>query len=523
MRSIVIHLPQGTVRTTPARTGQTLAQAIFLTGLWAQTPLCSGMGKCGLCKVRFRSEAPSPRREEIKRLGPEAVEQGWRLACLHPAMPVELDLPDPARAARPCRQGDILPNAPLGLAVDLGTTSVHWAAVQKEKITASGSELNAQMGLGGEIMARLAFARQDQGLSQLRQLILEQLKAVAASLGRRPDSLCVAGNPAMLALLLNLDVSGLAAAPYASPLRGGSMHSLDPALPPAYIPPVYAPFVGADLSAGLAALLLAPKAAMEFPFLLADLGTNGEFILALSPEAMFCASVPMGPALEGVGLQCGRTAGPGAITAFTLGPQGPVPQYFQDSARSPSAAPPGITGTGHLSLAALLLRSGILDHNGLFQTTAQSGPVHPLHARLQRLVTQIRDEPAFQAAPGLLVPGTDFEEILKVKAAFNLAFSRLLHTAGIPSGELRGVHLAGAMGEYVSVADLVTLGFIPKALKERIHRQGNTSLRGAALLVRDPRVRSALERLPAPQLVDLAADPQLGQQFMQRMVFHHVR
>ena len=519
MERIVITLPEGTRRETEANLSRTLAQAVFLLGLWENVPLCSGLGKCGLCRVRFLDNAPAPRREEIARLGQERVDQGWRLSCLHPAAPCEIELPQPTRAARPSRHGRIDARSEAALAVDLGTTTLHWAALQDGKITASGSELNAQIGLGGEIMARLAFSLRPEGANVLRNLVLDQLKYLAASLNNPVGSLCIAGNPAMLALLFGRNPSSLASSPYALPLRGGSLEQLDSALPPAYLPPLYAPFVGADLSAGLAALTLAPDAKPEYPFLLADLGTNGEFILALSPSESLCASVPMGPALEGVGLRCGRTAGPGAITGFTLGPAGPTPQYFEND----RSGPPGITGTGHLSLVALLLRAGLLRTDGRFLADAAQVAATPLLGRLAARLFTAQDEPAFRINDDLALPASDVEQILKVKAAFNLAFSRLLAEAGLQSGDLAALHLAGAMGEHVSLADLETLGFLPPGLAARTRKQGNTSLRGAVLLLQSPQARKALEGMAPPRLVDLAADPELGSQFMQRMVFAHVR
>jgi len=48
---------------------QTLAQRIFLAGLWDGVPLCAGLGKCGLCRVRYVEAPPPPNNEDLKRLG----------------------------------------------------------------------------------------------------------------------------------------------------------------------------------------------------------------------------------------------------------------------------------------------------------------------------------------------------------------------------------------------------------------------------------------------------------------------
>ncbi|MEI3479344.1 MAG: ASKHA domain-containing protein [Bilophila sp.] len=69
------------------------------------------------------------------------------------------------------------------------------------------------------------------------------------------------------------------------------------------------------------------------------------------------------------------------------------------------------------------------------------------------------------------------EEILKVKAAFSLAFECLLDAAGLESRDVARVYLGGALGEYASGEALETLGFLPPGLRSRVTAAGNTSLR----------------------------------------------
>ncbi|MBU1230047.1 MAG: DUF4445 domain-containing protein [Proteobacteria bacterium] len=520
----------GQVRLAPAE-GQTLAQAIFLAGLWDGVPLCAGLGKCGLCRVRYLADPPTPAAEELRRLGREAVEQGWRLACLHPARPCRVELPPPRPSARAratatgaCTVG------PVALAVDLGTTTIHWAATTLTGETLSfGQGLNPQMGLGSEVMSRLAYADKPGGREALARLAAERLHELAtgaeAAHGAKVSRLCVAGNSVMTHLLLGLPVDGLARAPYHLDYAGGDerqITAIRPAtLPPARIPPLLAPFVGADLSAGLSALHFQPDGPPAYPYLLADLGTNGEFVLALSPEEYLLASVPMGPALEGVGLRHGRIAAPGAVCAFVLTPVGLRPEYVQ---RPPlpgvdgSSEDAGITGVGYLSLAATLLRAGVLDESGRFVVPAQ-----PLGKRLAQRLVGLDGEQALDLGAGLLLPASDVEELIKVKAAFNLALSRLLAEAGLSPGALESVHLAGAMGEHVDPRDLATLGFLPETLTNRVKRAGNTSLAGARLLLTNAAAWDWVRALPGHcRVLDLASEPGFGSLYVQRMVLRHV-
>ena len=78
-------LHDGTQRSLAPEPGQTLAQAIFLAGLWEGVPLCAGLGKCGLCRVRFQDAAPEPRAEETRRLAPGDPEVAGYLAAARQA------------------------------------------------------------------------------------------------------------------------------------------------------------------------------------------------------------------------------------------------------------------------------------------------------------------------------------------------------------------------------------------------------------------------------------------------------
>ncbi|WP_147822108.1 ASKHA domain-containing protein [Salidesulfovibrio onnuriiensis] len=517
MTQVSIHIHDGTQLNVPPMPELSLGQLIFLQGLWQDVPLCSGLGKCGLCRILFLSAPPEPRKEELKKLSDDEIAKGWRLACLHPATACTIGLPEPLRTQRSAhvqkaRGGDYT------LAVDLGTTSIHWSVLVGDEVVVSGNRLNPQVGLGSEIMTRLSFAATREGARILRKLVLDAIDMLIAGMDINIQGKCVglavSGNPAMTYLLLGLETDGLASAPYALSYAGGDLRTLADNMPQAYIPPLLAPFVGADLSAGLAALHFS-ETPPEHPYLLADLGTNGEFILALSEDEYLCASVPMGPALEGVGLSAGRTASPGAISGFAHSPAGIAPRRIPGES---GPARQGMTGTAYLSLAALLRSEGVLDESGLYQ----SGSTPQAH-KLARRISRQNGEPAFEVLPGLHMPASDVEEILKVKAAFNLALSRLLAEAGIAPSGLRTLYLAGALGEHVNLDDLEALGFLNTELKYKTVKAGNTSLRGTQALLTVPGARDWVAALPGrTRVLDLAGDGSFGAQYMERMRFTYV-
>lgn len=576
------HQSEGDAATTDAAT--TLAQLVWMSGQVEPPALCSGLGRCGRCAARFTRRAPAPHPADREQFSAAELADGWRLLCRHaPLPPNDADKADgegmaftlPAgKAPRRTRTLDTHPGgthpggarraAPasdvsLLLAIDLGTTTLHWSALTPDgHRVAHGAELNPQMGAGSEVMSRLAVASTPAGLATLRRLTLAAVARIAAGLPGPVSSLCVAGNSAMTAILLGHDVSGLAAAPYRLDYAGGTMETLpEPAdlaaIRDVWIPPQPAPFVGGDVAAGMAALLYgglaAPPAAASvtatsetmppltadarpaeplsahhrpahpslprFPFLLADLGTNGEFVLATGPDNALVTSVALGPALEGIGLSCGGVAQPGAIAAFTLGPAGLVPTVLPEDDGTP-AAPTHLCGTGYISLLRVLLRAGLLDEDGRFVMEPHS----PLSRRLAALLVEVRGERRLPLPGGLHLSAGDVEEVLKVKAAFSLAYERLLAEAGMPGTALDAVYLAGALGEHARPDDLETLGFLPAGVTGRTRAVGNASLRGAELLLLRPELR---ERIIAwrtgCRVVDLAAASDFADAFLRHMRF----
>lgn len=528
----------------PAPPGEDLARAIWLSGGVPPQPLCLGLGRCGRCRVRYVTGAPAPLPEDAAVLTPDELACGWRLACRRTvpgaaAGPgggaLELELPPevfaPAFEAV-VRLPPKLPaqQEPVALGVDLGTTSLQWRAVAVDasagaaeaaatpgRVLAEGALLNPQAGAGADIMSRLAYARTPDGLARLSRLAQQAVRAIADSLARRelaPGRICVAANTAMTDIFLGRDVTGLCAAPYRRSHAGGCLVELQD-FPPLIIPPLPAPFVGGDLSAGLAALLAqgTPR-----PFVLADLGTNGELALLTEDDRLFLASVPLGPALEGIGPEWGRMAAPGVVTEFRLGPQGPQAVLFGEEGMSAGAGgeAAGISATGYLSLLALLFRLGVLDADGHF--AGPEAPVLPLARALAREVVPGPGGARLPLPSGLWLSAGDVELLLKVKAAFAVALEAVCAAAGLPPARLRRLALAGALGQHVRLADLKELGFAPGVAESTMAAVGNTALAGACLLAACPERLEALSALCGRATVlELTEAPGFQQEYLAHM------
>lgn len=545
-----------------AASGETLARAIWLSGRVQTLPLCAGLGRCGRCRVRFVRDAPVPLPAEEAVFSCAEVASGWRLACrrqvpdaaaggmLTLELPAEDWAEDAAIAALPGAPGPQAAERELVLAVDLGTTSVCWRAPAPGepqsgmfgRNAAQGHFLNPQAGAGADVMSRLAVARELQGRKLLAGLVRERLGRILAALradGGRVSRICLAANTAMTDIFLDRDVAGLCAAPYGISHSGHEIAHL-PDLPPIYIPPLPGPFVGGDVSAGLAALLACET---PRPFVLADLGTNGELALLTEKDELVLASVPLGPALEGIGPECGQLAGPGVITEFSLTPLGlaahlPGPDHAPGAAcacaacraatarvrgQHGGAAVPGVRGisaTGYLSLLAALLQLGLLDHSGRFPPSSSPVLRMPLARKLAAGLERGPGGTRLHLPHGLWLAAGDVEELLKVKAAFALALKKLLAAGKVRPAKLAALCLAGALGEHVRPQHLEALGFVPAGLGPRIRAVGNAALDGAALLALQPERGEALAALcKRARLLALVEEPDFQQEYLRGMRF----
>lgn len=481
-------------------------------------PLCTGMGKCGRCKIQYLSPAPELVPLERILLTKEEQEQNIRLACKHPlenntefrilndlqehAAGLEIEFSDTA-----C---DLKNTLQAVLFVDLGTTSVAFEVHAEESNTllAQGKLLNPQMFAGADVMARLHYRHftEKQSPSRLQSVVCSLLREICTDLQKKNifiQKIYLAANPSMTAIFLGKSAEGLMEAPYYLENKGHEEFHL-PYLPPVYIPPQISPFVGADAAAGLAYIL--DKFPRADNFLLADLGTNGEFIF-YGKGKILAASVPLGPALEGVGMRCGSAVhgkGENIIVQFSLTPFGLSPVC--------SGTPLFISGTGYLSLIHILLSAGILGREGLF---LQNQAPSPLNKKITANLTETNGEKRLYVAGSLYVCPEDIENILKVKAAFSSAMELFLQKSPINQ-----IFLSGALSSHIPLDILENLGFLPKNAKSKTQILGNTSLLGTIVLHQNPRLADKVAELAGQaDIIDLTGQDAYNSLYINNMHF----
>ena len=119
---------------------------------------------------------------------------------------------------------DRFPGRELGLAIDLGTTTVVMKVIdlEAEATIVTASFANPQGFAGSDIMHRISYAAgsfTDELQHAIVSAINTEIRTVARSCGFRRTSvtqIVVAGNPTMRDILFGLDVQGLGQRPYRS-------------------------------------------------------------------------------------------------------------------------------------------------------------------------------------------------------------------------------------------------------------------------------------------------------------------
>lgn len=401
-------------------------------------------------------------------------------------------------------------DGPLGLAVDLGTTTVAVYAVDMEsgELVAAASARNRQRRFGDDVMSRLVHAPAAAG--ELRRLAWESVEEAADQLGtphlreRLVDAVLV-GNPAMHHLALGLETRHLARAPYV-PLdagevvaRGVELHESLPGWLRVRALPLVGHFVGSDVAAGLAASAVGTGDRVT---LYVDMGTNAEIVLSTRNGIWGC-SAAAGPALEGARLSCGMPAGPGAVVravfdgasiALTTWDGGPVR---------------GLAGTGALSLVASLRREEALDERGLFVS--------------ERLpAAAVRDTEggrALAVAAGVFLTEADVSEILLARGAVVAGWRMLLREAGVAERDVERIVVAGTLGNEADPADLTALGLLPGGGRVSVEAAGNAAGAGAARALVDAELRAEVSRLAGETvLVQLAGNEDFERFFVDELV-----
>jgi uncharacterized 2Fe-2S/4Fe-4S cluster protein (DUF4445 family) len=409
------------------------------------------------------------------------------------------------------------PSRQLGLAIDLGTTTIagYLLDLNSGQTLASQGVINPQIRYGEDIITRINYVIKSppEGV-QLQKLVVDKLNELASDLcskaGVNTDAIVetvVVGNTAMHHLLLGLPVRQLALAPFtaaASLALDIKAHELGINIAPgAYIhfPPIIGGFIGSD---HVAMLLSIDSRQVDGLVIALDIGTNTEISL-INREEITTTSCASGPAFEGGHIKHGMRAAKGAIERL---------QITKDTIhyQTIDGAPPvGICGSGALDALAQLYLAGLIDSGGRFRRK---------HPRVRMKDNQAEfllvDQEEQDSRSVIVITQKDIRELQLANAAIRTGIHLLLETNGFTEEQIRQVVIAGAFGSYIDLASAVTVGLLPPLPLNRFRQVGNSAGTGAKMaLVSLTRRKEAQAITSRTRYIELANNPDFKQTFIE--------
>jgi uncharacterized 2Fe-2S/4Fe-4S cluster protein (DUF4445 family) len=419
------------------------------------------------------------------------------------------------------------------IAFDLGTTTVVATLLDLATGTplAVASALNAQQPFGADVISRISAVMLDpENLPRLAGLARETLAGLAAQVcveaGADPRDVyevALAGNATMTHLALGIDPEPLGVAPFILAARllpqtlaadvGVPVHPRARAV----VFPAFGAYVGGDITAGLLAAGMNRDPRVR---LFIDVGTNCEIVIG-SRDWLLATAAPAGPAFEGAAIRCGMRAADGAIEGVGLTPPGALELRVIGDGE-----PAGLCGSGLVDAVAVLLDAGLLDHSGRFVPDEVAAAASPaLAPRLTMLgeervfVLHWRGEPG-DAANSIFLTQRDIRELQFAKAAIAAGWKVLLDEAGISMDDVQQVLLAGSFGSYLSPANAIRLGLVPRLPVLRVVSAGNVAGEGAKMALLSVRERAAaLALLEEVRYVELSDRADFNDRFIEQLQF----
>ena len=419
-----------------------------------------------------------------------------------------------------------------GVAFDLGTTTVVATLLDLSTGTplAVASMLNKQQPFGADVITRISAIMMEPGaidtLARLAHETLAELTAdVCGQAGVDPREVCevaLAGNATMTHIALGIDPEPLGVAPFIMAARQlPEVRAADLDLPAhprarAFIFPAFGAYVGGDITAGLLASGMDRDSRTR---LFVDIGTNCEIVLG-NRDWLLATAAPAGPAFEGAAIRCGMRAADGAIEVVSMTPDGLDLRVIGD------AEPAGLCGSGLVDAVAGLVGVGLLDRSGRFVPEQDAAELAPgLAGRLTTLgaervfVLHWLGEPG-DVARSVYLSQRDVRELQFAKAAIATGWNILLEEAGLAARDIQQVLLAGSFGSYLSPANAIRLGLVPRLPVLRVVSAGNVAGEGAKMALLSVRERAgALALQEEVRYVELSDRADFNDSFVDQLQF----
>ncbi len=382
-----------------------------------------------------------------------------------------------------------------GIAIDIGTTTIviYLVDLQNGHIIDIGSTYNSQIRYGDDVITRIVYATERDGLEELREAVIDDINNLLNPIIDRYtislddiESVVISGNTTMSHLFWGLNPAYIREEPYTPTLNSFPLWNAKTAkininpYAPIYTVPCVASYVGGDIVAGVLASKIHRKDEIS---IFMDIGTNGEIVIG-NKEWLITAACSAGPCFEGSGIRHGMRATKGAIESITLDPYTLEPhlKIIGDT------KPIGICGSGMIDAITELLLAGVIDQKGKFlkRTNTERVRVGFEGAEFVFYSNGQRD---------IVLTEVDIENIMRAKAAIYAGVSLLLKKTGLTFKDIDNIYIAGGFGNYLNVEKAIIIGMLPDLPKEKFILLGNTSIAGAYLCLLSEKMRREAEEI----------------------------
>ncbi|NVM31924.1 MAG: DUF4445 domain-containing protein [Candidatus Helarchaeota archaeon] len=368
------------------------------------------------------------------------------------------------------------------VACDIGTTTLVMNLVDLNtgKVIDSKTSYNPQRAHGEDVTSRMMHCDKQGDLSQLHQLVIDELNSMidhlCRSQGLKQDEingLICAGNTIMTHILLGFDPRTIRKEPYV-PLTTFYPAFLASEIGIKISPygitkciPGVSGYIGGDIAAGILSTRLNES---EKITLFIDIGTNGETVLGGKDWIVACSG-SAGSAFEGCGLEFGMNATSGAIEKIILKENGEL-NYETLGNKSPK----GICGSALIDLLAQLLEFGIINRQGKINTQFKSSRIGKTAMGFEFVIAWSAET---QINKDIVLTQADTDNLIRDKAAVYAGSAILLKSMQMEFSNVEKLLIAGNFGRHLDVEKAISIGLLPDIERNRIEFIGNSSIDGA--------------------------------------------
>jgi len=414
----------------------------------------------------------------------------------------------------------------FGVAFDIGTTTISGQLINlnTKQILGTKAKFNRQASFGSDVITRIIFAQEEDGLERLHHVVIDGMNAIIKELISEHNidlndvTCCMcAGNTTMIHLLLRVDPTFIRREPYVPTanfvpvIRAAEVGiKIKPRGLLSCVPGVSS-YVGGDITAGILACGIADSEKLS---LLIDIGTNGEIALGNKDWLIGCAA-SAGPAFEGSGVVSGMRAIKGAIQKVKISPKS-----FKVNFTTIADLPPkGICGSGYIDTLAELLKVGVVDKNGKINTALKTKLIRKGEFGAEFLLTPKKKA---QTENDIVITEMDIENLKRAKAAIFAAASISINHMNLSFKDIDKIFIAGGFGTSLNVENAIFIGLLPDLPREKFVFVGNSSLLGSReTLLSSEAATKAEEIARKTTYFELSVEPKYMDEYISALFFPH--